>query len=98
MAYRIFCERLLRGEPITVFGDGRQSRSNTYVSDCVDATIAALGRPADGAVLNIGGGRELELLDAISIISGHLASSSAGTVSTVAAGASAPGSHATSAA
>ena len=42
MAYRIFCERLLRGEPITVFGDGAQSRSNTYVSDCVSATVAAL--------------------------------------------------------
>ena len=41
MAYRIFCERLLRGEPITVFGDGRQSRSNTYVSDCVSGTVGA---------------------------------------------------------
>ena len=46
MAYRIFCERLLRGEPLTVYGDGGQTRSNTYVSDCVAATLAALGRPA----------------------------------------------------
>lgn len=72
MAYRIFCERLLRQEPITVYGDGRQSRSNTYVSDCVAATVSALSGPADGSVFNIGGGREVELLDAISILAGHI--------------------------
>lgn len=72
MAYRIFCERLLRGEPITVYGDGRQSRSNTYVSDCVAATVAALDGPADGSIFNIGGGREVELLEAISILARHL--------------------------
>jgi len=72
MAYRIFCERLLRGEPITVFGDGRQSRSNTYVSDCVSGTVAALYGPADGSVFNIGGGREIQLIEAIGIIAQHL--------------------------
>lgn len=68
MAFRIFCERLLRGEGITVFGDGGQSRSNTYVSDCVEATVAALHRPADGTIFNIGGGEELGLLDAITMV------------------------------
>ena len=72
MAYRIFCERLLNNEPIVVFGDGLQSRSNTYVSDCVDATIAALHREPDGSVFNIGGGQEVELLHAIDILAGHL--------------------------
>ena len=72
MAYRIFCERLLRGEPLTVYGDGLQSRSNTYVSDCVAATIAALGRPPDGSIFNIGGGKEITLATAIEILAGHL--------------------------
>jgi len=72
MAYRVFCERLLRGEPITVFGDGQQSRSNTYVSDCVTATMAALQRPAAGDILNIGGGREITLQDAIDILATEL--------------------------
>jgi UDP-glucuronate 4-epimerase len=72
MAYRIFCERLLRNEPIIVYGDGRQSRSNTYVDDCVSATIAALGRPADGSTFNIGGGQEIELLGAIEMLANHL--------------------------
>lgn len=72
MAYRIFIERLLRGQPVVVYGDGGQSRSNTYVTDCVAATIAALQGPADGSIFNIGGGRELKLLDAIAIIGEEL--------------------------
>ena len=40
MAYHIFIERLRRGLPVTVFGDGRQSRSNTFVADCVAGTLA----------------------------------------------------------
>ncbi len=72
MAYRIFCERMLRCEPITVYGDGKQSRSNTYIEDCVSATLAALNRPADGATFNIGGGKEIELLAAIEILAEYL--------------------------
>lgn len=72
MAYRIFCEQLLQGEPITVYGDGLQSRSNTYVSDCVKATVSALEQPSVGATLNIGGGREITLLEAISTLARHL--------------------------
>lgn len=72
MAYRIFCEKMLAGEPIVIYGDGQQSRSNTYISDCVAATVAAIHRPADGSTFNIGGGQELKLLDAVSIIADRL--------------------------
>lgn len=72
MAYRRFCEQLLRGESVTVFGDGSQSRSNTYVSDCVAATLAALDRAPSGAIYNIGGGQELKLLEALDIIADAL--------------------------
>jgi nucleoside-diphosphate-sugar epimerase len=68
MAYRIFCERMLRGEPITVYGDGRQSRGNTYVTDAAAATVAALDRGETGSIFNIGGGEEIELIAAISIL------------------------------
>ncbi len=72
MAYALFIESLLEGRPLEVFGDGRQSRSNTFVSDCVAGTLAALDRGAVGGVYNIGGGQELELLDAIAIIADEL--------------------------
>lgn len=72
MAFQIFCNAMLRGEPITVFGDGHQSRSNTYVDDCVAATIAALERPPDGTTYNIGGGREIRLIEAIDVLAEHL--------------------------
>jgi UDP-glucuronate 4-epimerase len=68
MAYHIFIEALLDGRPITVFGDGEQSRSNTYVDDCVDATVSALTRGCVGEAYNIGGGQPLKLRDAISMI------------------------------
>lgn len=56
MGYTIFVEKVLRGETITIFGDGEQTRGNTYVEDAVDATIRAAleGRP--GQVYNVGGG------------------------------------------
>lgn len=68
MAYQIFIESLRSGRPLTVFGDGRQSRSNTYVGDCVDGTIRAIDGGHVGEVYNLGGGVTLELLEAIDII------------------------------
>jgi nucleoside-diphosphate-sugar epimerase len=55
MGYHRFIEGLLTGQPIIVNGDGFQSRGNTYVSDCVAATTAALEAPI-GEVYNAGGG------------------------------------------
>jgi UDP-glucuronate 4-epimerase len=72
MAYRIFTEAMRHGQPITVFGDGHQSRSNTFVSDGVAATIAALDRGEIGGIYNIGGGVALELCDAIDLIAAQL--------------------------
>lgn len=68
MAYHIFIDAVMHGRPITVYGDGRQSRSNTYISDCVAGTIAALERARIGDVYNLGGGEEITLLRAIQLI------------------------------
>lgn len=68
MAYHIFTEAMLDGRPIVVYGDGRQTRSNTYVSDCVTGTILALTRGEPGETYNIGGGGVIELNRAIDVI------------------------------
>jgi nucleoside-diphosphate-sugar epimerase len=72
MAYQIFTEALSEGRPITVFGDGSQSRSSTFVSDAVAGTIGALGGAEVGAVYNIAGGRRITLNDAIATIADEL--------------------------
>jgi len=54
----------LAGEPITVFGDGTQSRSFTYVGDVVRAMVALINEPqAVGQVFNIGNGHEITIGD-----------------------------------
>jgi UDP-glucose 4-epimerase len=66
MAFNIFCRAALAGEPITVFGDGRQSRDFTYVDDVVAATRLAAAAPGvEGCVFNVGGGSRIGLADAI---------------------------------
>jgi nucleoside-diphosphate-sugar epimerase len=72
MAYHIFVEALRDGRPIVVFGDGWQSRTNTYVADCVRGTLAALDGGEVGETYNIGGGVPLRLREAIDIIADQL--------------------------
>jgi len=51
----IFIGQLLRGEPLTVIGDGLQTRCFTYVDDAIRATVAAgLGDGTNGEIFNIG--------------------------------------------
>jgi nucleoside-diphosphate-sugar epimerase len=68
MAYHRFAEALIDERPLTVYGDGEQSRSNTYVADCVDGTVRALTAAPAGEIYNIGGGDSVTVLDAIRII------------------------------
>ena len=56
----IFSDRLLRGEHVTIFGDGEQTRDFVYVDDVVDAFVRA-GTRGGGLVLNIGTGVEVSV-------------------------------------
>lgn len=58
-----FVRQALAGEPITVFGDGTQTRSFTYVGDVVRGLIALMQTPAAfGEVFNIGNDEEVSIL------------------------------------
>lgn len=59
-----FIEQALNNKPITVFGDGNQTRSFTYVTDEVEGILrlAAVGE-ARGEVVNIGSNRETSILE-----------------------------------
>jgi len=60
----IFMGQLLRNEPLTVIGDGAQTRCFTYVDDAIRATVAAgLAPGTDGGVFNIGTAVETSILD-----------------------------------
>jgi nucleoside-diphosphate-sugar epimerase len=62
MGYFKFIDALLKNESIAVYGDGKQSRGNTYIDDCVEATVAALRAPL-GETYNLGGGESANVWD-----------------------------------
>lgn len=64
MGYHRFVQALLTGQPVTVCGDGMQVRGNTYVADCVEATVAAV-QAQPGETYNIGGGEAVSVWDVL---------------------------------
>src|SRR5262249_29861279 len=52
------------GEPVVIYGDGYQVRGNTYISDCVDATVAAM-QALPGETYNVGGGEAVSVWDVL---------------------------------
>jgi UDP-glucose 4-epimerase len=61
MAFHRFFKAIAEGKPITVYGDGKQTRDFTYVDDTVDACFQALERGRPGETYNIGGGHRERL-------------------------------------
>jgi UDP-glucose 4-epimerase len=77
MVIPTFVRQALRGEDITVYGDGKQSRSFTYVGDAVRALLDLPTRKeAFGEVFNIGGGREITIMDLAKLVRERTDSSS----------------------
>ena len=72
MAFHRFCRAMLRGEPIAVYGDGRQSRDFTFIADAIEANVRAWRRAAPQGVYNIGGGSQVEVLEAIQLLEERL--------------------------
>jgi UDP-glucose 4-epimerase len=68
MAFNKFLKAAIAGTPISVYGDGLQTRDFTFVADAVAATIAAAHRGAPGRAYNIGGGSRVSLNDVLDLI------------------------------
>ena len=66
-----FVQRISEGQPITVFGDGTQTRDFTYVDDIARGVVAAL-RPVGYAIINLGSDKPVALNHAIGLVE-HLA-------------------------
>lgn len=64
-----FVTQALRGQPLTVYGDGRQTRSLCYVSDLVEGLIRAMDHPlTTGTVTNLGNPDERSVLEFAQVI------------------------------
>jgi len=68
MGIHRFIELALKGQPLTVYGDGSQERDFTFVSDIVSGTLSAAEKGAWGETINLGGGKPSKLMDAVEMI------------------------------
>ncbi|HUF48856.1 MAG TPA: NAD-dependent epimerase/dehydratase family protein [Vicinamibacterales bacterium] len=68
MAFHRFARAAYEGLPISLYGDGEQTRDFTYVADIVAATLAAGDRGRPGAVYNIGGGSRVTMNRVIELV------------------------------
>ena len=68
-AIPIFAQRLVNGEPITIYGDGKQSRDFIFVKDVVRANLLAAESDAAGEAFNICSGHEISMLDLLEELS-----------------------------
>jgi nucleoside-diphosphate-sugar epimerase len=74
MGFHRFIRAAIKGEPITLYGDGEQTRDFTFVKDAVAATAAAGTQGVPGRAYNIGGGSRVsinQVLEMIGRISGR---------------------------
>jgi nucleoside-diphosphate-sugar epimerase len=68
MGFHKFLRAALRAEPISLYGDGEQTRDFTFVADVVEASLAAAERGVSGRVYNIGGGSRVSVNDVLEMI------------------------------
>lgn len=65
----VFIDCVLQGKPMTVHGDGKQTRSFTYVKDQARGTILAMEKKgSEGEIFNIGSDREITILELAELI------------------------------
>lgn len=68
MAFHRFIRAAFDGKPVTVYGDGGQTRDFTYIADIVEANLAAGDQGTPGGVYNIGGGSRVSVLEVLELV------------------------------
>jgi UDP-glucose 4-epimerase len=68
MAFSRFIRAALTGQPITIYGDGEQTREFTYIEDVVTATVLAGDVGVPGRVYNIGGGEPVSITQMVALL------------------------------
>lgn len=68
MAIYTFTDKILRGEPITLYNEGHMRRDFTYIDDIVEGVVAALTQPKNFATYNLGRGQSVPLMDFVQAI------------------------------
>jgi len=69
--FGVFLAQLLAGKPLTVVGDGEQTRDFTYVGDVADAVAVAGASDAAGEVFNVGTGRDVSVNRIVELLGGE---------------------------
>ncbi|MCH4152927.1 MAG: NAD-dependent epimerase/dehydratase family protein [Sphingobium sp.] len=75
MAYFSFSQKIMAGEPIEVYGEGRMARDFTYIDDIVDGIVGALDHPPQRhghRILNIGDSHPVGLMEMIETLENAL--------------------------
>jgi UDP-glucose 4-epimerase len=68
MAFHRFLRGILGNEPLSLYGDGEQTRDFTFVEDAVAATIAAAEHGTNGTVYNVGGGSRVSMNEILDVM------------------------------
>jgi nucleoside-diphosphate-sugar epimerase len=68
MAFHRFLDAAYQDRPITVYGDGEQTRDFTHVDDAVRANLLAMSAPIRAEAINVGGGRRVSLNEALDLV------------------------------
>ena len=69
--FGVFLAQLLAGEPLTVVGDGEQTRDFTFVSDVVRAFLMAADSDIDGEIFNVGTGNPVSVNHLVHLLGAH---------------------------
>ena len=63
-----FVQQAINNEPLTIYGDGKQTRSFTYVQDTIEGVITAIHKGKIGEIYNIGNDEEITILELAKIV------------------------------